>query len=186
MAKNYSQKEQFKFNFCTSLQNLNKLRDIGTFVPGDVNIMGGLCNFTHGIHVDFDKEVPTIYDVTYCNLTEFRGEVYEKEFSSYAMHQLLMNQKETVINMHADDGLLETLLGYVFRSYDCYMDEHPKCEYRWDVVAYIANRLEITGEYSLTNRIASLDDEAAQEQWTADLELLKDLVVPPFIFEYVI
>lgn len=180
IMKNYSEHEQFIFNFSFSFRNMNNLRTIGTYVPSEVNVLDGMLNHLHGVHVDYDGGVPHIYDVASCHITELRGGTELVEFSRREMHDLLMAQMTEQIKFTEGD---DNILTHLFQTYSQLMDAHPRSPYKYDFMAFLDNRVNL-GYYNLIDEIdaANLEPEA-REVYENDILQLTLLCVPPFTFE---
>lgn len=124
--KNLSEHEQCIFNLSLHFCNIEKLKDIGTYVPKEISVLGRLTNFLHGVHVDYDNDIPHIYDIANCSIMELRGGSFLKNICDRHLHDILMDMREDVTDGDSPD----TLLKHLYSCYDKEMDDHPKSKYK--------------------------------------------------------
>lgn len=178
IMKNYSEHEQFIFNFSFSIKNMNNLRSIGNYIPAEVSVLDGMLNHLHGVHVDMDDDVPSIYDVASCHIMELRGSREEVEFSRFEMHQLVMWQI-CEISLAPTDNLLASL----YSTYYGQVAKSPRHKYKHDFMGWLDSTINDDYQDLVEEMAAQEMDDDLREIFEEDLMILKKLVVPPFKFE---
>lgn len=179
--ENFARKEQCIYNFSLSIDNIEKLRGIATYVPKELSVTDKLTNYLHGIHVDYDGDTPHIYDVPNCSLMELRGNCVLKKICNRHLHGILMDMKQFV---EADEPT--SLLHHLYDSYDIEMDLHPRSKYKYDFVAFIENQISLTDEMSIQKILEEGGDTPKKRSWEADLAFLEEFFEDNFhLFEYV-
>ncbi len=73
IIKNYCTHETSVLNMMLQLDNFIKLKDIGMYQPIDKSTIFDTTRYLQSIHIDYDNDIPTIYDVPSCPIIELRG-----------------------------------------------------------------------------------------------------------------
>ena len=99
------------------LENLSKLKDIGLYQPCDKSTIFETTKFLQSIHVDYDNDIPCLYDVPSCPIIELRGNSFQINLKNEDMNMLL----DYDINYCTED----TLLHFLSISYQIYVRKYP-------------------------------------------------------------
>lgn len=118
IIKNYCIHESSVMNMILELDNLLKLKDIGIYQPGDKSTIFDTTRFLQSIYIDYDNDVPCIYDIPSCPIIELRGQT------------IRLNLKIEDINMLLDytisDCAEKTLLNLLASSYQRHARQYPQ------------------------------------------------------------
>ena len=87
------------------LDNFLKLKDIGMYQPVDKSTIFDTTRYLQSIHIDYDNDIPTIYDVPSCPIIELRGHPIKVHLQSEELNMLL----DYVISDCAEKTLLHSL-----------------------------------------------------------------------------
>jgi hypothetical protein len=118
IIKNYKEHEQMTVNLSYSLNNMAMLRRIAAFQPHGIEVTQDTSGYLHALHVDYDDETPTLYDIPSCSMMELRGEVTDIELTHGQLNQII-----TTAVGEAHDF---SLIGLLFDDYRKYCKSHPR------------------------------------------------------------
>lgn len=168
IIKNYSEHEQTTFFMATSLDNMDCLRSICKYQPKGAAIMKDVGEHLHGIHLDYDDDVPTMYDVLSSNVIELRGNPKVQTISKKQLSDLLGDVSDEAYHEKPD-----SLLGKLRKAFIHYSRQHP-LKFKDNFYGFLHFAIVIEPQtFKLQEGIESLEDEDEKMTQREDYEVLQ-------------
>lgn len=168
--KNYILHEASTMTLSIYIKNIELLSKIGTFQPKEHNIINDMSTYLNNIHVDYDDDIPTIYDVPNCSIFELRGVGKRIDLSSTEMNSLLIEAME-----YMEEG---NLLHLIKQTYESFCRRFPK-KYKNNIIGYLSyifdDKNQSSELESITSAILSCDS-STRKLYENDLKFVKDFI----------
>ena len=92
IAKNYAEGENLVMSMGLDLHNVRQMYKMNKYTPpGASSPLKDISQSLKAIHIDYDGNVPTMYDIPNCNMMELRGKCEQVQMTKEDFNTLVMN-----------------------------------------------------------------------------------------------
>ena len=169
IVKNYTEGENLVMGMGLDFTNIKRMYTMNKYTPpGASSPLKDISQCLKAIHVDYDGNVPTIYDIPNCNMMELRGQCTAENMTKEDFNILLMD----VVDNIDDNSTLFWLHGRYLR----YCVGHPRRFHRnfMGYLTYVFHSSIQERDTVLAEHSAFMDehncDDASREIHEADLQ----------------
>ena len=97
IVKNYAEGEQLVMGMGLDFKNIKRMYSMNKYTPpGASTPLKDISHCLKAIHVDYDGNVPTIYDIPNCNMMELRGQATAEHMTTANFNILLMDVVDNI------------------------------------------------------------------------------------------